>query len=75
MLAIPNERMDVGVCDPEVQTLLIGTGEACGGYADGGLLAGFSPRTRGAQAQEQVPQQASWCKRGDRWGNRLGSAA
>src|SRR5215469_13439739 len=30
MLAIPDERMDVSVSDPEVQTLLIGTGETLG---------------------------------------------
>ncbi len=35
MLAIPNERMPVCVCDPEVQTLLIWTGEAFGGYVLG----------------------------------------
>jgi hypothetical protein len=28
VLAIPDESMDVSVCDPEVQTLLVGTGEA-----------------------------------------------
>jgi len=35
MLAISNERMPVCVCDPEVQTLLIGIGETFGGYALG----------------------------------------
>jgi hypothetical protein len=33
MLAIPDESMDVSVCDPKVQTLLIGTGEALRFYA------------------------------------------
>jgi len=30
VLPIPDESMDVSVCDPKVQTLLIGTGEALG---------------------------------------------
>ncbi len=32
MFAIPDESMDVSVCDPEVRALLVGTGEAFGGY-------------------------------------------
>jgi hypothetical protein len=41
MLAIPDERMDVGVSDPEVQTLLIGTGETLGIDAFGGTSPAF----------------------------------
>ena len=33
MLAIPDERMNVRVSDAEVRALLVGTGEAIGGYA------------------------------------------
>jgi hypothetical protein len=51
MLAIANERVNASVGDAEVHALPIGTGVAFGGYADGGLPAGFSPQTRGAQEQ------------------------
>ncbi len=51
MRAIANQRMDVSVCDPEVQILLIGTGEACCMYALGCSPSAFhlSPGTH-------------WCK-------------
>src|SRR6266699_4303549 len=41
MRAIPDECMEVSICDPEVQTLLIGTGEAVGGYAFGCSSSAF----------------------------------
>jgi len=75
MLAIPDERMDVSICDPEVQTLLIGTGEAFGGYPSGVLLVGFSPHARDVQAQAKAPHPTRECRRDDRWGNRLGCVA
>ncbi len=51
MLAIPDEGVDVCLGDAEVQTLLIGTGEAFGLHASGGLPAGFSPQAKDAQVQ------------------------
>src|SRR5258706_3168091 len=48
MLAIPNQRMDLIIGAAEVGALLVGTGEALGVHADGGHLAGFSPRARDA---------------------------
>jgi hypothetical protein len=41
MLAIPDERMPVCLGDPEVQTLLIGTGEPLGIDAFGGASPAF----------------------------------
>jgi hypothetical protein len=32
MLAVPDQRVDMSIGDPEVWTLLVGTGEAFGGY-------------------------------------------
>jgi hypothetical protein len=36
MLAIPNQGMNVSICDPEVRALVVGTGETLGVYAFGG---------------------------------------
>jgi hypothetical protein len=63
MLAIPNQRVDVSIGDPEVRALLIGTGEAFGGYPLGGSPAAF-----------HLTPGVSWC-RGDRWGNQAGCGA
>src|SRR6266487_4316821 len=41
MLAIPDERMDVSVCDAEVRAQLIGTGETLGVDAFGGSTPAF----------------------------------
>ena len=41
MCAIPNQRVNVGICDPEVRALLIGTGEALGVYAFGSSSPAF----------------------------------
>jgi len=41
VLAISHQSMDVSVCDPEVQTLLIGTGKALGLHAPGCSSAAF----------------------------------
>jgi hypothetical protein len=41
MLAIPDERVDVSISDPEVQTLLIGTGKILGVYAFGSSALAF----------------------------------
>jgi hypothetical protein len=66
MLAIANPRVAVSVGDAEVQTLLIGTGEAFGVHALGGSSPAFhlAPGTR--LPQEQVSPLRS---RGDRGGN------
>jgi len=75
MLAIPNERVDVRIGDPEVQTLLLGTGKALRVHASGGLPAGFSPQARDAQQRAlALPPTWEW-RRDDRRGNRLGSEA
>ena len=75
MLAIPNECMPVCVCDPEVQTLLIWTGEAFGGYPDGELRGGFSPHSRVVQEQVLALQSTTQGRPGDRRGNHLGRGA
>jgi hypothetical protein len=75
MLAIANESMHVCVCDPEVQTLLIGTGEAFGGYPSAVLLGGFSPQARDAQAEALAFQPTREGRPDDRRGNRLGCGA
>src|SRR6266699_1520368 len=41
MLAIPDQRMDVSIGDPEVGALRVGTGEARGVHALGGSPAAF----------------------------------
>jgi hypothetical protein len=41
MLAIPNQGMDVSVCDPRGGALVVGAGEALGVHPDGALPAGF----------------------------------
>ena len=41
LLAFPNQSMDVGIGDPGVQALLVGTSEAFGGYALGCSSAAF----------------------------------
>jgi len=41
MLPIPDESMDVSICDPEVRTLLVRTGEAFSGYPLGCSPAAF----------------------------------
>jgi hypothetical protein len=41
MLPIPDESMDVSVCDPEVRTLVIRTGEAFGVYPLGCSSSAF----------------------------------
>jgi hypothetical protein len=41
MRAIPNQGMDVSVCDPRGGALVVGAGEALGVYAFGGSSAAF----------------------------------
>jgi hypothetical protein len=41
MLAIANQRMNVNVCNPEVGTLVVGTGIALGVHALGGAPPAF----------------------------------
>src|SRR6266699_2870396 len=41
MLAIANQRMNVSVCNPEVETLVVGTGIALGVHALGGSPPAF----------------------------------
>src|SRR5215469_14091900 len=75
MLAIPNQRMNVSVCDPGVRTLRVGTSEALGVDPSGGLLGGFSPQARDAQAQALTLHPTRQWRRDDRRGNRVGSGA
>ena len=68
MLAIANQRMDVSVGDPEVQALLVGTGEALGVHPLGCSPAAFhltpgthsrgagSPPDEGVEARRQAGQ-------------------
>jgi hypothetical protein len=41
MLAIANQRVDLGIGDPEVRALQVGTGKALGVHALGGSSAAF----------------------------------
>src|SRR5260221_7050231 len=41
MLAIPNQSVDVSICDPEVRALLVGTSEALGVHSLGCSPAAF----------------------------------
>ena len=72
VLAIPNESMDVSVCDPEVQTLLVGTGEALRIHPLGCSPAAFHLTPGARLPQEQV---AFLTRRGDRWDNQAGCGA
>src|SRR5260221_6163932 len=74
MRAIPDECMEVSICDPEVQTLLIGTGEAVGGYALGCSSSAFHlapgtyrhrrrPLTRRESAGETTDGAIAWSAR------------
>ena len=69
MLAIPDESMDVSICDTKVGTLTVRTGIAFCVYPSDVLLGGFSPHARDVQVQGQAPQLTRGCRRGDRWGN------
>jgi hypothetical protein len=63
VLPIPDESMDVSICDPKVQTLLIGTGEAFGVYPLGCPSPAF----------DLAPGTHRQWRRDDRQGNRVGS--
>ncbi len=65
----------MSVCDPEVRALWVRTGEPVGVDPDGALLGGFSPHSRGAQAQVLTLHLTRQWRRDDRPGNRLGSEA
>ena len=75
VLAIADESMDLSIGDPGVWALLVGTGETLRVYADGELLAGFSPRTRAVQAEAPVLHSTRQWRRDGKRGNRLGSGA
>ncbi len=61
VLAVADQRVELSMGVAEVLAPLIGTGETCAVYADGELLAGFSPRTRGAQAEAlALPPTKQW---------------
>jgi hypothetical protein len=75
MLTIPDQCVDVSICDPAVRALLVGTGKTLRVHPLGALPGGFSPHARGVQALEQVSQPTRGCRRGDRQGNRAGCVA
>ena len=75
MLAIPDQRMNVSLGDPEVRAPLIRTGVAVGVHASGVLPAGFSPHARGIQAEVLALHSTREWRRDDRWGNRVESEA
>jgi hypothetical protein len=54
MGAIPNQGVDVSVCDPEVRALLVGTGETLGVYAFRGSPPAFD-LAPGAHRQRRWP--------------------
>jgi hypothetical protein len=69
MLPIPDESMDVSVCDPEVRTLVIRTGEAVGVYPLGCSSSAFHltpgtyrhrPHTRWEGAGEATDGAIAW---------------
>jgi hypothetical protein len=41
MFAIPNQGMNVSICDPEVRALVVGTGETLGVYVFRGSPSAF----------------------------------
>ena len=41
VLAIANESVDMGIGDPAIRVVLVGTSKAFGVHAGGGLLDGF----------------------------------
>src|SRR5215831_18697825 len=67
--------MVVSVSAGKVAALRVGTGEAFGRDADGALLAGFSPRSRGAPAEVMASPSKRQERQDDRQGNRLASGA
>jgi hypothetical protein len=75
MLAIPDQGVDMSICDPRVLALLVGTGEALCVHPDGALPGGFSSHAKVAQAKVQAPQQTSGRRRGYSRGNRVGCVA
>jgi hypothetical protein len=75
MLAISDESMDGIIGDPEVRALLIGAGEAFGGYPSGVLLVGFSPQARGVLVHRQVSHRRREWSRDDRRGSQVGCVA
>jgi len=58
--------VDVGIGDPEVQALLIGTGKALGIHTDGGLLVGLLPRPKAALELAPALQPSMQGRRDDR---------
>ena len=73
MFAISDDGMEGSVGVAEVHALRVGTGEAFGRNASGGLPAGFSPHTGDAQALALHSTRQG--RRDDRRGNRLGCGA
>ena len=54
MGAIPNQGMNVSICDPEVRALVVGTGETLGVYAFRGSPSAFD-LAPGAHRQRRWP--------------------
>jgi hypothetical protein len=75
VFAVSDQGMDLSSGDCEGDALLVGTGVAFGGYPDGVLPAGFSPRSMAAPAETPVRQPTRQWRRVDRRGNRLGRGA
>jgi hypothetical protein len=75
MLAIPDQRMNVCVCDSKIGTFSVRTGEALGVHPLRGSPAAFHfiPGTRHLQAL--APQSARAWRRVDKLGNRVGNEA
>jgi hypothetical protein len=77
MLAIPNQSMNVNLCDAGVETLVVRTGEALFAYPLRRSPVGFSSHARGVKAEAlgRAPQPTKECRRGDRRGNHVESVA
>jgi hypothetical protein len=73
MFAVPDQCMPVRVSVAEVPALLIGTGEAFGGYPLGRSAAAFD-LTPGSRLPQALQPTRQW-RRVDRRGNRLACAA
>jgi hypothetical protein len=75
MLAIANQGMNVGIGDPEVRTLLVGTSEALGVYSLRCSPPAFELAPVARHPQVLAPHPTRQWRRDDRRGNRLGSEA
>jgi hypothetical protein len=81
MLAVPDKRMEVSVCDAKVLALRVGTSETCGVYAFGGSSATFhfrpgayrrrrSPSTQRGRGGETTGRAIVWAARLEQTGER-----